>query len=111
MTPPDLYLWPAGSTTECPEGASVPQDDCLEAALLLIENSDYFQPRYNKVSSLNVNDWNHTPCGCFLWNDSSTSNYDYWIDFDTSTTGCVAGILGHSICTVPPPSRRVLRNT
>mmetsp|Transcript_2078 Transcript_2078/g.2224 ORF Transcript_2078/g.2224 Transcript_2078/m.2224 type:complete len:292 (-) Transcript_2078:259-1134(-) len=111
MTPPDLYLWPAGSTSECPEGASVPQDDCLEAALLLIENSDYFQPRYNKVSSLNVNDWNHTPCGCFLWNDSSTSNYDYWIDFDTSTTGCVAGILGHSICTVPPPSRRVLRNT
>mmetsp|Transcript_2079 Transcript_2079/g.2225 ORF Transcript_2079/g.2225 Transcript_2079/m.2225 type:complete len:290 (-) Transcript_2079:259-1128(-) len=109
MTPPDLYLWPAGSTSECPEGASVPQDDCLEAALLLIENSDIFQPLTSANSQLNVNDWNFTPCGCFLWRENNSNTY--YIDFDTSTTACVADNRGNSICTVPPPSRRVLRNT
>jgi len=97
---PNLYLWSAGSVSECPEGASVPQEDCWAAAHFLVKNSDYFQPRVSESSSLEVNDWNYTPCGCFLWEYGGGSNR-FFTNFDTSTTGCRADYRGHQICTVP----------
>jgi len=102
-----LYLWPA--TNECPEGASVQQDDCYEAALFLIEKSDCFQPQASKRSSLFVLDLSSSPCGCFLY--EYPSNNQYYVLFDTSTTECFANYRSHPICTVPLPSRLVLRTT
>ena len=81
----------------------MPIDDCFEAVLYLSENSENFQSLPCKNTQLLVQEWNFTPCGCFLWYDQfSQCGNDYYLDFDTSTTRCVADSRGYI------PSKRCL---
>ena len=54
---------------KCPDGLDVPESECLKAALQV-------GAQYNPQSQLNVDDWDHTPCGCFLWGAQYSVRFD-----------------------------------
>ena len=56
--------------SKCPDVLEVSETECLGAALLV-------DAYYNPINDLTAGDWDHTPCGCFLWGPSpSKPHYD-----------------------------------
>ena len=49
------YLWSDGTASECPEEESVPETDCWETTLLLIEIPDYFRTKPTTLSAIVIN--------------------------------------------------------
>ena len=45
-----------------------------------------------RTGGVEVHDWNHTPCGCFLWVGDNA------IHFDTGSTNCVASFAFEPVC-------------
>lgn len=64
---------PTKRYTQCPSGREVPQGDCLAAANVVTEGWTNIKNR----DELLIDDWNFTPCGCFVYNNQM-------IDYDAN---------------------------
>jgi hypothetical protein len=75
-------LMDAGDGGECPVGTDVAQDDCLAVSHAVGAHLD-------PEDWLDVDDWDYTPCGCFLYQTSKRLKVDYDL-------GQVGGCKSHS---------------
>jgi len=97
--PAEYEFLPINSAAQCPVGLEVPQDECKGAFESLWGDGATFVGQNNKEYSnyhggsgviLNVNDWDYTPCGCFMWlND--TANFASTL-FSTRVSDCKISI-------------------
>ncbi len=55
-------LFADGAAGVCPDGKAVTEQECLEGAHEAVSGSMALE------DTLNVGSWDHTPCGCFIYN-------------------------------------------
>ena len=87
-TEPTEYELLSGSIyTQCPSGREVPQGDCLAAANVVTEG----WTNYKNRDELLIDDWNFTPCGCFVYNNQM-------IDYDANCGNSINSAASQLVC-------------
>lgn len=94
MEESDFELYADGTAEVCPEGKEVTVQECLQAAHDV--GSDL-----PLQETLNIGSWNHTPCGCFIYND-------HLVDYKEDHGDCLADPNSNLVCRkevtlLPPP--------
>lgn len=97
-----IHLWPRDLNTRCPTGNAISQADCLKMGKALVP---YDMPL--RSTSLYLENWNHRPCGCYIWSVTPDSNYK--ISYSDRTENCASSPISdpskywRNICDAPPP--------
>jgi len=97
-TKTEYFLWEAGSASECPIGAEVPEDECFAAGTSLSDG--LINPSGFTNDVLNEDDWDFTPCGCFFWNWEH-KGWNRLLDYNLGDGPCKKTDMGSVICKKP----------
>ncbi len=84
----DYELYTDGAAGSCPDGQEVSMEECMDAVEEVVRVDDMDLKR----DMLHVGSWDHTPCGCFVYDD-------YFVDFKSRENGnCLSDPRSNLVC-------------